>query len=686
MVKLCSQIATGKFENLATHMQLINIEIKELQHHLNENKKKRVRRFFRISITPLALVLVCTIPFGLINLDQGNEVTLIERKDSEGANILTPIPSTQNTLLPDTDEFTILCIQNQFLKRDAVEAFSAQKLDTARNLMAKYLLTCPEDAEAQIYLNNYNALFAYSIENRKRPLIKLAAVVPLLRENGIKDSFEILRGISLAQYKTNQFKQLNAKKTIPLILVRIVNDGLIKTTNVKLGDKEYNSVSEIAKGKLAQLAAKSIVDSSQSNPSNPGVVGVIGHFSSGSTFAASRIYYLHNMPVISPTSTNRRIPLDSHTNELPGLPLLHNILRYASFSFYNLFFTNLGIITEEKFQENKDEGKGITQANVQKTTQQNNQEVPRKDGRCPIDKGFICLHPNIFRMPPSDANAQGLIQEYLDNHNSRGKSEALQIIVISEVPENSTYSKNYLHSLNDTLDREEGNPIHILHENCRLYTAVSVYHNRDKCKLDILQNPSKSKVLVVVPSSNHVDKAIKFVKEVIIDYPIRDKLIVFGSDSLLSAFNGSNQDNIDPVFIGTILTSASRQDNVEFPLIPSRIQSPPKKSIRLTWRSQMAFDALLIYREVLGKAFLAKYHPQDIMGLRNYLVSNIPAGVDTKREFSNREGEIRFTKDHDRDFRLNKSMNILLCIAQEKNGINVFRELRDGDFCRSSNF
>jgi len=99
--------------------------------------------------------------------------------------------------------------------------------------MQAYLKLCPEDAEAQVYLNNYRALASLQNNSVNRPLVKLAVVIPLLRDNGINDSFEVLRGISLAQYKSN-LDQTDSNRPNPVILVKIVNEGLGKFTQVPL--------------------------------------------------------------------------------------------------------------------------------------------------------------------------------------------------------------------------------------------------------------------------------------------------------------------------------------------------------------------------------------------------------------------------------------------------------------------
>ena len=88
----------------------------------------------------------------------------------------------------------------------------------------------------------------------------------------------------------------------------------------------------------------------------------------------------------------------------------------------------------------------------------------------------------------------------------------------------------------------------------------------------------------------------------------------------------------------------------------------------------MSYDSVIVFNDVLKRAFQAKYNEQNIRGLRRYLVNNI-AGV-VSSQFSNREVLVEFMRDtHDRDIRNNSSMNILLCATRDEYGKIYLRDL-----------
>lgn len=108
------------------------------------------------------------------------------------------------------------CESNQNLKNTALRHFAKSKnaegrqrisqLKNAKQIMLNYSEFCPGDPEAQIYLNNYNAqicLNELGHNSMDIPAITLAAVVPISRTMGVKDSIEVLRGISYAQHESN---------------------------------------------------------------------------------------------------------------------------------------------------------------------------------------------------------------------------------------------------------------------------------------------------------------------------------------------------------------------------------------------------------------------------------------------------------------------------------------------------
>jgi ABC-type branched-subunit amino acid transport system substrate-binding protein len=590
-----------------------------------------ITKCIRFGLAPILVLFAFMVPFGLFNFAASDLTQLNDHISSDGDKVLIP---NENRYV---QQMAPQCVENRSLKQQAVNTFYKHSLRKAIALLDEYLNSCPEDAEAQIYLNNYHALVDKQNSGSRRPIIKLAAVVPLLRPAGITDSFQMLRGIALAQNKvnnTNPYSQAN-----PLVLIRLINDGPHPETQ--------NSETEMVKGELAKMAAKSVVALSSSSNLSPSVVGVIGHFSSGSTEAASKIYNLHEMPVISPTSTNLREDIHSNRYRFNGVSIMHSILAYTPSGFAETFQSNYGAF------------RSILDQHI--------------FGKWPVEEGLVDLDPNIYRMPPTDADAQNLIFSYLGEFNSANKHQIRKIIVISEDINTSKYSRNFTSLLKRDAEKN-GYKDRFVYEPCHFYPGPAIVKEAEKCRAEVLSNPEESKALVVIPSSNNVKRALGFIKSIVDDYPSRQNLIIFGADSLLSAFDQSKDDLGDTTFIGTIITAASTEGEARFPLDIKKKNSASLRSLRLTWRSQMSYDSVIVFHDVLSRAFKSKYSDQNIRGLRRYLTTNIANGV--RSQFSNREGLVEFMRDtHDRNIRNNSSMNILLCVARDHSGRIYFRDL-----------
>lgn len=639
---LCNQILlmgqeekrrnTSRLAEKQEDIRKLREELEFIKKYYRQQRDHKIKIYSKLGLVPILVLSFFMLPFGLIDFTASSSLHLNESKSSDGDKLLIP---NEYRYAKQMDP---LCSENRSLKQQAAVSFLKDDLMMAISLLQKYLDVCPEDAEAQIYLNNYSAHIKNQKSGSHRPLVKLAAVAPLLRPNGIVDSFQMLRGIALAQNKINNDK-VYYTQAYPLILVKIFNDGPHPETT--------NSETEKVKGDLARMAARQAVSLSDSSKLGPSVVGVIGHFSSGSTEAASKIYNLHSMPVLSPTSTNLRVDVRSNRYRFNGVSLMHSILGFTPSGFAETFQSNYG-----NFRSLLDQ---------------------YLFSRWPIEEGHIDLDPNIYRMPPSDADAQNLIFSYLGDFNSVRANQIRKIIVISEGDETSKYSRNFLISLK-RLAKTNGNNYTIINEPCQFFPGAAIVKEPEKCRAEVMSNPEESKALIVIPSSNNVQRALGFIISVINDYPNRNSLAVFGADSLLSAFVQSKDDFVDAAFAGTIITAASTEGEAKFPLGMKQEKSANLRPLPLTWRSHMSYDSVIVFNDVLKRAFQAKYTEQNIRGLRRYLVNNIAGGV--RSQFSNREGLVEFMRDtHDRDIRNNSSMNILLCATRDEYGKIYFRDL-----------
>lgn len=286
-------------------------------------------------------------------------------------------------------------------------------------------------------------------------------------------------------------------------------------------------------------------------------------------------------------------------------------------------------------------------------------------------------------MPPNDAEAQGLIFDYLREYNAASDpaQQVNEIMLIWESENTSVYSLNYRKSLRNLA---AGNNYLVVDAPCQFFPASAKVRNADDCKSRILANPASTKALIVVPSANYIDDALNTVKDIIESLPARNKLILFGADSLLSAFRDSLT---DPTFDGAIISSASKEGRHDFPLqaiVSTNAKPSNRESLRLTWRSQMSHDAVIVFAELLEQAFQHRSASQDVRGLRNYLLDHMQAGGNGK--LSNGETVIRFREDtHDRDISLNQSMNTLLCKTSRASKGSVLTKLEltsQNPFCQ----
>jgi ABC-type branched-subunit amino acid transport system substrate-binding protein len=559
---------------------------------------------------------------------------------SEGERILVPMVSKsgdERWSNPNCSSFSIL-------KLNAVRIYLADPRQ-AQSLMKKYLTLCPNDAEAQVYLNNYEVTSIQAISGQSRPIIKLAVVVPLLRQNGIRDSFEILRGISLAQHHANSQVKKQSQKS-PYILVRIFNDGTNENT-------------EQSKGLMAQKVAESIIRDKTSRSSNHPLVGVIGHFSSGSTEAASKIYHIHNIPVISPTSTNRRESLNSYRYTLNGVKLLHAFQDYIPFakivdemsSYYTefLFFLNHFIF----------------------------------DAFSKVRIGHLDLDPNIFRMPPTDDKAQKKLLEYIQEYNRQNPASRhiQEIVVVSEEKKISKYSANFLISLKEISGQDMGYGLKIVHVNCLFYPGNSSLSNYKKCVTDALGSSTNTKALLVVPSSSNVNDALNNVKQIMEDLHGKKELIVLGADSLMSAFNYSSNQAEDPIYDGIVVSATTDNSEKPYRVYNRNVQIP---DMVLTWRSHMAYDSVIFFHAMAVEA-ISHLGANNGRKVRSYILNNFTKQVVS--EFSNGENIIQFDPlTHDRQIDdQNKRINILLCKSSSVKSRRLFRliEFTDGnDLCK----
>lgn len=616
--------------NESPDVDALNKEISRVSRYIWLNRRKKAILIQRIILTLFGFSILLIV-FGLFTSRMIKLSSALSNpvKASEGEKILAPIDYEGRDERMDNPA----CVLKHELKTRAVNSFPKDP-ENAKSLMLQYLAFCPSDAEAQVYLNNYDVVLNQRIRNDSRPTIRLAVVVPLLRSNGIRDSFEILRGIALAQYKANNSRNENTQQK-PLILVMILNDGT-KTNN------------EDAKGVMAQRVAETIVSDRTTQHSRYPLIGVIGHFSSGTTEAASKIYYVHNIPVISPTSTNRREPLDSFRYKLNGVTILHGLLDHLHSepfaqtlsSYYLEYLTFLNHFVFDNISR--------------------------------LRTGHLDLDPSIYRMPPTDDKAQTRLLEYLEEYNRDTQDSGRhvhEIVVVWEERRVSKYSDNYMTALQETAATKSFDKV--TYVNCRFNPDKASIDTYKTCVTDALGNSNETKALLLVPSSSNVIDVLKNVKQIIKDSLDKKNIIVLGADSLMSAFSYSSSQSADPIYDGIVVSAPT--DNSEESYL---VQENNKDNFRmvLTWRSHMAFDSVIFFQEIAAKA-LKHHRPSDLRRLRSYVLNNFTTPIQS--EFSNGEQVVQFDPvTHDRKIdEENKRINILLCKSSSTHSKRLFKPI-----------
>jgi hypothetical protein len=531
------------------------------------------------------------------------------------------------------------CLAHRNLKANSISSFNnlqskapkeqSKELEQAIAKMQQYVMRCPQDAEAQIYLNNYVAK-QWGMQNNAvaaaKPLqvVKLAVVVPISRNNGVKDSFEILRGVSRAQYFINKEAQ---RHRVPIFIIRIFDDGL--KNQVAKNRRQY-----------ACGIAQSIVKSEK----NSDILAVIGHFSSDNTEATSGIYHLYNLPVISPTSTNVRKSIQGFNQRFGIQTLIKSILNYSTDEYARNFLSNYSLL----------------RASAQKS-------ATTELCRLTPSKGPLILNENIYRMSPNDISAQEKLIDYLSTYNTyvpghQSHLKVNRIVLIWERSDTSRYSEGF----RDTLKEAIGDQYEFKDQSCRLLRSAR-YANEKRCKdEDILNNPNGSTALVLVPNSASIEKTVELVKDVLLRIPDKKKLMVFGADSFMTA------DVSDPIFKGLIIASASEARMLKEPAWANRGEG---KKIQFRWRSQMAYDSMILLREVFRKAIQKEMDFTNTRAMRSFVLDNIIAEDVKARSIVDQEQVRIDTRTHDRLIDMqSQSLNVLLCV-EYPGSTNPFRKL-----------
>jgi len=209
-----------------------------------------------------------------LNLDEG---TYIAGNES--------FAQTNNVPIAEPD-WQSRCRKAWRLKASATSLYYTDK---AYGSIEKFRGECKTDAESQIYLNNIEAIsddqFRLPLLGRGKTNVGIGVSLPISREGGESESQEILRGVAIAQRKTNNDNNIASIN----ILVGIADDGFDNQGSDRRLD-ETDRAKEIASG-LVKMEE---------------IVGVVGHFSSDATAKAGIEVYdksKSNLVAISPTST-----------------------------------------------------------------------------------------------------------------------------------------------------------------------------------------------------------------------------------------------------------------------------------------------------------------------------------------------------------------------------------------------
>lgn len=149
-----------------------------------------------------------------------------------------------------------------------------------------FLEICPNDSEAQIYSNNLQASKAASKDSKI--IFNVVASVPISRDSGqgVFQSMEVLRGISLGQQDINNYGKIKFGTKAGLLKIYIIDDG------------DYR---DIPRGETSE--ARQVAQDISRISTEEKLVAVIGPVTSDSTEAASKIYKNSGLVLISPAST-----------------------------------------------------------------------------------------------------------------------------------------------------------------------------------------------------------------------------------------------------------------------------------------------------------------------------------------------------------------------------------------------
>ncbi len=601
-------------------MQLLT----DIENSMRHENRSCNLMLLRISVPILTLITVAALL--MVIKDFSGATYLDDQMSSDGENILF---ESADIGCPSKQEKVEAV--NYYKRSKSFSGHNRQHaLDDARTLMQKVVNNCPIDSEAIIYLNNYRAMHRINskassqlMDNKTSTAqsVKIAVVVPKSRSNGIKDSLEILRGVARAQYFIN--KQADSGKT-PYFIVKIFDDGTIKK---EAEERRIHSC------KIAHHITRS--------NNNYDIAAVIGHFSSDSTEATSRIYSLYNIPVISPTSTNERIIVAGSITGHNGDRLINRILPYLSGQASKNFLANYGMILESA----------------------NQKYTPNLCRTSSTDK--LMLNSNIYRMPPNDKAAQENIFHYLSSYNTiqvESKYKVNRIVLIWEDSRTSRYSQGFQSSLKNGI----GEDYDFRYEFCRLKNSAQ-FVKEEKCiKSDILNNPDGSTALILAPNSQSIPKVKNYVKNLLMTIQDRKRLLIIGADSFMTA------DLSDPLYRGVLLSSAS----------PGRILREPPGSKRddsiqvmFNWRSQMAYDSMLVLSGTLRNADQDQVDFKNTGVLRTFILDKLDSNMIGGNSIIDNK-PIRFDEEtHDRITSGSENLNVLLCL-QYPGQTNPFKQIK----------
>ncbi len=172
-------------------------------------------------------------------------------KSSTTIDLTTRMSDGKNILVPGADNEAKL-----FAAKAIAEGDNAKALQ----LLSDYLQKHPNDPEAQIYLNNLQAL-------DHNPL-KIALVLSI---DNLNIGQEMLRGAAQAQTEINQKGGINQRH----LHITIANDS--------------------NEAKIAEQVAQTLIN-------NPEIMAVVGHNASNASIAAAPIYQKGQIVMVNPTS------------------------------------------------------------------------------------------------------------------------------------------------------------------------------------------------------------------------------------------------------------------------------------------------------------------------------------------------------------------------------------------------